>query len=157
MSWIVGVGLGSFGAGAADVLGAVVPAPDEHPASATESATAIQPFFNTATVYREITVTAVLAVTTGPSSSRSAPRLLGSPPLRPGHDLAPVLQTALTLAPDRSGEARLVGDLVGALLAHAEEFGDLDDANGARLRRHDWRQEWRQTRSASESERRSRR
>ena len=67
MSWIVGVGLGSLGAGGADVLGAVVPVPDAHPASATESATAIQPYFITATVYREVAVTAVLAVTTGPS------------------------------------------------------------------------------------------
>jgi hypothetical protein len=64
MSWIVGVGLGLFGAGAADVLGAVVPVSGAHPASATESATAIQPCFITAPVYREIAVTAVLAVTT---------------------------------------------------------------------------------------------
>jgi hypothetical protein len=65
MSWTVGVGLGSLGAGGAEVLGAVVPVPDAHPASATESATAIQPCFITVTVYREIAVTAVLAVTTG--------------------------------------------------------------------------------------------
>jgi hypothetical protein len=30
---------------------------------------------------------------------------------------------------DRNGEALLLGDLVGALLAHAEEFGDLDEPN----------------------------
>jgi hypothetical protein len=51
MSWIVGVGLGSLGPGGADVLDAVVPASDAHPAKATESATAIQPCFIPATVY----------------------------------------------------------------------------------------------------------
>jgi hypothetical protein len=34
----------------------------------------------------------------------------------------------------------LVDELVGALLAHAEELGDLDETNGPRLRGHDWRQ-----------------
>jgi hypothetical protein len=67
------VGLGSLGAGGAEVLGTVVPVPDAHPASATKSATAIQPCFITVTVYREIAVTPVLAVTTGqPSFSISA-------------------------------------------------------------------------------------
>jgi hypothetical protein len=83
MSWTVGVGLGSLGAGGAEVLGAVVPVPDAHPASATESATAIQPCFITVTVYREIAVTAVVAVTTGQPffsiSARAFPAATASP------------------------------------------------------------------------------
>jgi hypothetical protein len=38
-------------------------------------------------------------------------------------------QAALSLAADGSGEAWLLGELVGALLAHAEEFGDVDQAD----------------------------
>jgi hypothetical protein len=40
-------------------------------------------------------------------------------------DLAPIPQPTSTILGNRSREAVLVGDLVGALLGHAEEFGDL--------------------------------
>jgi hypothetical protein len=42
----------------------------------------------------------------------------------------PIPQPALSLAFDRTGEAGRVGDLVGLLMAHADELGDLDDADG---------------------------
>ena len=45
---------------------------------------------------------------------------------RPGHDLTPSPQTALTLA-DRLGEAAHVDDLARPLVAHAKDVGDLDD------------------------------
>src|SRR6266498_966171 len=38
------------------------------------------------------------------------------------------LERAAAVLGDRSGEALLLGDLVGTLLAHAEELGDLDEA-----------------------------
>jgi hypothetical protein len=41
---------------------------------------------------------------------------------------------ALTLAADGRGEAALVGGLVSSLLGHAEEFGDLKEADLLRLR-----------------------
>jgi hypothetical protein len=43
-------------------------------------------------------------------------------------DLAPIPQPAATVFCHGRGEAGIVGDLVGALLAHAEEFCDIDDA-----------------------------
>ena len=130
MSWTVEVGLGSLGAGGAEVLGAVVSVPGAHPASATKSATAIQPCFIMATVYREIAVTAVLAVTTGPSFSRSAPGLLAPPTRRPRRDLPPIPQSSATVLGDWRGEVSLSRELVGALLAHAEKFGYLDYSGG---------------------------
>jgi hypothetical protein len=62
-SWIVGVGLGSLGAEGEETGASDDPVSGAHPASATESATAIQPCFITTTVYREIAVMAVFAVT----------------------------------------------------------------------------------------------
>jgi hypothetical protein len=43
--------------------------------------------------------------------------------------LSPVPQPAAAVLGDRSGEALLLGDLVGALLANAEKLSDLDEAN----------------------------
>jgi hypothetical protein len=62
------------------------------------------------------------------SSSASARTSLSLPNDRPGRDLAPIPQPTLSLPSDRSGEARLVDDPAGSLMAHAEELGDLDDA-----------------------------
>jgi len=45
--------------------------------------------------------------------------------------LAP--QAVATVTFDRRGEARLVGELVGALLAHAEELGNLDEAENPHM------------------------
>jgi hypothetical protein len=58
-----------------------------------------------------------------------APRLRGSPFLRPRRDLPPIPQPSSVALGDRGREPILVGDLVDALLADAEEVGDLDDAD----------------------------
>jgi hypothetical protein len=54
--------------------------------------------------------------------------LLGSPPLRPRLHLVSAPHSAADVLGERSGEAILLGDLVGTLLGHAEEFGDLDES-----------------------------
>jgi hypothetical protein len=41
----------------------------------------------------------------------------------------PAPHSAASVFGDRSGEALLVGDLVGSLLANAEELGDLDESD----------------------------
>jgi hypothetical protein len=56
-----------------------------------------------------------------------APGLLVPPCLRPRRDHAPIPDAALTFTSDPRGEALLLGDLVSALLADAEELGDLDE------------------------------
>jgi hypothetical protein len=56
---------------------------------------------------------------------RLSSRLLGSPSLRPRLHLEPAPHSAAGVLGKGSGEALLLGDLVGSLLAHAEEFGDL--------------------------------
>ena len=64
----------------------------------------------------------------------SAPSLLRAPALRPRRDLSPAPHPAAAVTFDRRGESRLVSDLVGALLAHAEELGDLDKAERPHMR-----------------------
>jgi hypothetical protein len=61
---------------------------------------------------------------------RLAPRLLAPPLPSPRRDLAPIPQPTSSVLGHGNREAGFVGDLVGALLAHAEELGDLDDADG---------------------------
>jgi hypothetical protein len=58
---------------------------------------------------------------------RLAPGLLASPTLCPRLHLVPAPHSAAWVLGERRGEARLVGDLVGALLAHAEELGHLNE------------------------------
>jgi hypothetical protein len=64
----------------------------------------------------------------GRDAWRLTPRLLTPPLPRPRRDLAPIPEAALTLSAHRRGEVLLLDDLVGALLAHAEEPRDLDEA-----------------------------
>jgi hypothetical protein len=49
-------------------------------------------------------------------------------------DLAPIPQLAVTFAPNRSREPRLTDDHGRPLMGHAEDLGDLGEADG--LRRH---------------------
>ncbi len=67
---------------------------------------------------------------------RSRPKVLGTPgsralplPSGPRLDLPPVPQPTPAVAADRSGEAALVGELMGPLLAHAEQGGDLHESH----------------------------
>jgi hypothetical protein len=70
-------------------------------------------------------------------SRRSAtPGLLPPPPLRPRLHLVSAPHSAAGVLGERSGEAWFTGDLVGALLAHSEELGELDEADGGRSSRH---------------------
>src|SRR5512132_415247 len=62
------------------------------------------------------------------------PGLLGTPTLRPRRDLPPIPQPSSVVLGDRGREPILVGDLVDALLADAEEVGDLDKPNPTRRR-----------------------
>ena len=64
----------------------------------------------------------------------SAPSVLRPPALGPRRDLSPAPHPAAAVAFDRRGESRLVSDLVGALLAHADELGDLDKAERPHMR-----------------------
>jgi hypothetical protein len=57
----------------------------------------------------------------------SAPRLVASPAFRPRLHLVTAPHSAAGVLGERSGEPLLLGDLMGALLAHAEELGDLDE------------------------------
>jgi hypothetical protein len=61
--------------------------------------------------------------------STGAPGLLSAPTLRPRRDLLPIPQSSSAVLGNRSRKAVLVGELVGALLAHAEELSDLDQAD----------------------------
>jgi hypothetical protein len=63
-------------------------------------------------------------------SAKSSPRASASP----RRDLSPAPHPAAAVTFDRRGESRLVSDLVGALLAHAEELGDLDKAERPHMR-----------------------
>jgi hypothetical protein len=56
-----------------------------------------------------------------------APGLLCPPPLRPCLHLVPAPHSTAGIFGERSGEALLLGDLVGTLLGHTEELGDLDE------------------------------
>jgi hypothetical protein len=56
-----------------------------------------------------------------------APGLLASPALRPRLHLIPAPNSAAGVLGDRRGEVLLLGDLVSALLGHAEELSDLDE------------------------------
>jgi hypothetical protein len=67
-----------------------------------------------------------------PASSTLAPGFLAAPALRPRRDLAPIQSRPPNVLGYRSREPVLVGDLVGALLAHSEELGDLDRLSAAR-------------------------
>jgi hypothetical protein len=58
------------------------------------------------------------------ASARASRSATPSPTPRPRAEPKP----ASTVSFDRRGEPPLVGDLVGALLAHAEELGDLDES-----------------------------
>jgi hypothetical protein len=58
-----------------------------------------------------------------------APGLLASPTLHPCLDLVPAPHSAAGVFGERSGEALPLGDLMGALLADAEKFGDLDESD----------------------------
>jgi hypothetical protein len=58
----------------------------------------------------------------------SAPRPLGTPHLRPPFDLSSIPDPASYVLVDRRWETSLGGDLVSALLADAQKFGDLDEA-----------------------------
>jgi hypothetical protein len=66
----------------------------------------------------------------------SAPRLLSTPSLRPSLHFVPAPNSAAGILRKRGGEALLFGDLVGTLLGHTEEFGDLDEAEDS-LRAHE--------------------
>jgi hypothetical protein len=55
--------------------------------------------------------------------------LLASPALRPRLDLVPAPNSSAGVLGKRGGEAFLLGDLVGTLLGHTEEIGDLDEAD----------------------------
>src|SRR4029453_17306240 len=57
-----------------------------------------------------------------------APRLRGSPFLRPGFHVAAIPQPPTNVLGARDGEARLGGQLVDALLGHAKQLGDVDEA-----------------------------
>jgi hypothetical protein len=57
------------------------------------------------------------------SSARASRRAIDSPTLY----LIPAPHSAAGIFGERSGEAHLLGDLVGSLLAHPEELGDLDE------------------------------
>jgi hypothetical protein len=64
----------------------------------------------------------------GSSSSPSATASRLATP-SPTPVLSPRPQATSSVAFDRRGEGRLVGDLIGALLADAEEFGDLNETD----------------------------
>lgn len=61
---------------------------------------------------------------------RSSPQLFSPPDLRPRNDLRPIQEAALTFAADRGGESRLASDHGCALMGHAEDLDDLDEADG---------------------------
>jgi hypothetical protein len=68
-------------------------------------------------------------ITGVPDRPPLAPGLLPAPPLRPRRDLPPIPQPSSAVLRDRGQECSLLGDLVGTLLGHTEELGDLDEAN----------------------------
>jgi hypothetical protein len=69
----------------------------------------------------------------------------------PTPHLVPAPNSAAGVLGKRSGEALLLGDLVGPLLGHTEELGDLDEADCTWLghRSGEWHQEWHQVRASS--------
>jgi hypothetical protein len=66
-----------------------------------------------------------------PSAPPTGPRRRRSP--RPPLNVCGRLEIAPSPAVQRRREARLIADLVGALLAHAEHLGDLNDSKEFRL------------------------